>query len=114
MPTDHHRCAVVNLSLPVRSGWVTGCRQVSERNSSRTRSPWVSPCFTPNQPPSRSNAAARTVTEAITLSPQATLDRGYAIVQREGGAGARQPAELTVGELVRLRLAGGERGARIQ
>ena len=48
------------------------------------------------------------------LSPQATLDRGYAIVQREGGAVVRQPAELTGGELVRLRLAGGERGARIE
>ncbi|MGH3545108.1 MAG: exodeoxyribonuclease VII large subunit, partial [Mycobacteriales bacterium] len=48
------------------------------------------------------------------LSPQATLDRGYAIVQRADGAVARQPAELTAGELVRLRLAGGERGARIE
>ncbi len=48
------------------------------------------------------------------LSPQATLDRGYAIVQQAGGAVVRQPNDVDVGERVRLRLAGGERSARIE
>ncbi len=42
------------------------------------------------------------------LSPQSTLDRGYAVVQRADGSVARDPRELTVGERLRLRLARGE------
>jgi exodeoxyribonuclease VII large subunit len=41
-----------------------------------------------------------------TLSPQATLDRGYAVVRREDGAVVRAPAEA-IGPL-RVRVAGGE------
>ncbi|MGI8647542.1 MAG: exodeoxyribonuclease VII large subunit [Acidimicrobiales bacterium] len=48
------------------------------------------------------------------LSPQATLDRGYAIVQQRSGAVVRQPDQVQTGEQVRLRLAGGERAACIQ
>jgi exodeoxyribonuclease VII large subunit len=44
-----------------------------------------------------------------TLSPQATLDRGYAVVRRADGAVVRTPAE-GVGAL-RIRVAGGEFGA---
>jgi exodeoxyribonuclease VII large subunit len=40
------------------------------------------------------------------LSPQATLDRGYAVVRRGDGAVVRAPAEA-VG-LLRIRVAGGE------
>jgi len=44
-----------------------------------------------------------------TLSPQATLERGYAVVRRADGAIVRAPAEAT-GPL-RVRVAGGEFGA---
>ena len=43
-----------------------------------------------------------------TLSPAATLDRGYAVVQRLDGAVVRQPAEVAAGDKLRIRLAGGE------
>lgn len=42
-----------------------------------------------------------------TLSPQATLDRGYAVVQRTDGSILRSPKGLTKGEVLRLRLAEG-------
>lgn len=42
-----------------------------------------------------------------TLSPQATLDRGYAVVQRPDGSILRSPEGLKMGELLRLRLAEG-------
>ena len=45
------------------------------------------------------------------LSPQSTLDRGYAVVQRFDGRIARDPKDLEVGEKLRLRLALGEIGA---
>jgi exodeoxyribonuclease VII large subunit len=45
------------------------------------------------------------------LSPQATLDRGYAVVQLLDGSIARDPKMLRVGEGLRLRLALGEIGA---
>jgi exodeoxyribonuclease VII large subunit len=48
------------------------------------------------------------------LSPQATLDRGYSIVQKVDGAVVRNPDEVEPDELVRLRLAGGQRKARVE
>ncbi|MEY3455414.1 MAG: hypothetical protein RLZZ92_534 [Actinomycetota bacterium] len=42
-----------------------------------------------------------------TLSPQATLDRGYAVVQKQDGSIVRSPKALTKGEELRLRLAEG-------
>ncbi len=45
------------------------------------------------------------------LSPQSTLDRGYAVVQHLDGRIARDPKNLEVGEKLRLRLALGEIGA---
>ena len=42
-----------------------------------------------------------------TLSPKATLERGYAVVQRSDGSIARSAKSLTKGELLRLRLAEG-------
>ena len=47
-----------------------------------------------------------------TLSPQSTLDRGYAIVQRADGAVVSDPADLEVGELLRVRVARGDFAAR--
>ncbi len=48
------------------------------------------------------------------LSPAATLERGYAIVQRaDNGAVLRDPADASDGDAVRLRLAGGELAARV-
>ncbi|CAB4344978.1 unannotated protein [freshwater metagenome] len=47
------------------------------------------------------------------LSPQATLDRGYAVVQRSDGSIARDPHSLTAGEKLRIRLAGGEVAAQV-
>ncbi|MCW2621304.1 MAG: exodeoxyribonuclease large subunit, partial [Frankiales bacterium] len=47
----------------------------------------------------------------VALSPQATLDRGYAVVQAPDGAVLRDPAQVSPGELLRVRLAAGELGA---
>jgi exodeoxyribonuclease VII large subunit len=46
------------------------------------------------------------------LSPQATLDRGYAIVQRADGSVLRDPAQAVPDEDLLLRLAGGPLAAR--
>jgi exodeoxyribonuclease VII large subunit len=46
------------------------------------------------------------------LSPQATLDRGYAIVQRADGSVLRDPAQAVQDEDLLLRLAGGPLAAR--
>ena len=42
------------------------------------------------------------------LSPQATLDRGYSVVQLTDGQIVTDPKKLKQGELLRLRLAKGE------
>ena len=47
------------------------------------------------------------------LSPQATLDRGYAVVQLADGSIARDSAALTDGEKLRIRLAKGETSATV-
>ncbi|MFI5906647.1 exodeoxyribonuclease VII large subunit [Dactylosporangium sp. NPDC051541] len=49
-----------------------------------------------------------TLARLRTLSPSATLQRGYAIVQREDGAVVRAPAEVKADEQLRIRLAEGE------
>lgn len=46
------------------------------------------------------------------LSPQATLDRGYAVVQRRDGHVVRAPADVADGERLRVRVAGGQFAAR--
>ena len=60
---------------------------------------------------SRLTRSAEELTHLIarvrTLSPQATLDRGYAVVQRSDGSIIRSPMNLTKGERLRLRLAQG-------
>ncbi|WP_426510107.1 exodeoxyribonuclease VII large subunit [Dactylosporangium sp. McL0621] len=52
-----------------------------------------------------------TLARLRTLSPSATLQRGYAIVQRADGAVVRAPADVAEGERLRIRLAEGELGA---
>ncbi len=47
------------------------------------------------------------------LSPQATLDRGYAVVQLADGSIARDSTALTDGEKLRIRLAQGETSAMV-
>ena len=47
------------------------------------------------------------------LSPQATLDRGYSVVQLATGEIARDANALKVGDLLRLRLAKGESNATV-
>lgn len=47
------------------------------------------------------------------LSPAATLSRGYAIVQTEGGHVLRKAAEVGVGDALRVRLAEGELKAKV-
>ncbi|MGH8879603.1 MAG: exodeoxyribonuclease VII large subunit, partial [Stackebrandtia sp.] len=42
------------------------------------------------------------------LSPQGTLDRGYAIVRRADGAVVRADTEVTASESLRVKLARGE------
>ena len=50
-------------------------------------------------------------TQVRTLSPQATLDRGYSVVQKSNGQVVRKASEIKSGEKLRLRLAQGEVGA---
>ncbi len=47
------------------------------------------------------------LTQIRALSPQATLDRGHAVVQKSDGAVVRTPNKLAKGETLRLRLAEG-------
>ena len=47
------------------------------------------------------------------LSPQATLDRGYSVVQLEDGSIARDAKSLRIGQKLRLRLAAGETNATV-
>ncbi len=47
------------------------------------------------------------------LSPQATLDRGYAVVQLSNGEIVRDADALRLGDLLHLRLAKGERNATV-
>ncbi|CCH79890.1 Exodeoxyribonuclease 7 large subunit (fragment) [Nostocoides japonicum T1-X7] len=46
------------------------------------------------------------------LSPQSTLDRGYAIVSQVDGTVVRDPAELEVDEVLRVLVAQGDFGVR--
>jgi len=50
----------------------------------------------------------------VQLSPLAVLERGYAIVQKEGGVVVRQAAEVSADEELRIRLWKGEVHARVR
>jgi exodeoxyribonuclease VII large subunit len=47
------------------------------------------------------------------LSPAATLERGYAVLQKDDGTLVRHPAEVAVGERLRVRVAGGRLTVRV-
>jgi len=48
------------------------------------------------------------------LGPAATLRRGYAVVQRRQGQVVRHPADVAGGEALRVRLADGDIGVRVE
>ncbi|MEY9841950.1 exodeoxyribonuclease VII large subunit [Streptacidiphilus sp. EB103A] len=48
-----------------------------------------------------------TLARVVALSPAATLQRGYAVLQREDGVVVRDPAQVTPGERLRARVAEG-------
>jgi exodeoxyribonuclease VII large subunit len=50
---------------------------------------------------------ARLAARVTALSPQATLDRGYAVLQRADGAAVRDPAEVAAGDRLVGRVAAG-------
>jgi exodeoxyribonuclease VII large subunit len=61
----------------------------------------------------RRAALAESAAALGVLGPQATLERGYAIVRRSAdGVVVRQPAEAPPGTALSLRVAGGELPAR--
>ncbi|MCF6521983.1 exodeoxyribonuclease VII large subunit [Streptomyces sp. JJ36] len=49
----------------------------------------------------------------VALSPAATLERGYAVLQRADGGVVRKPAEVAPGEALRARVAEGEFGVTV-
>jgi len=55
----------------------------------------------------RSDVITSLLARARAMSPQATLDRGYAVVQSENGTVIRSAAAIKRGERLRLRLAEG-------
>jgi exodeoxyribonuclease VII large subunit len=52
-------------------------------------------------------------TQVRALSPAATLDRGYAVVQRADGGVVRSPQDVAAGDRLRLRVAGGDISAEV-
>ena len=48
------------------------------------------------------------------LSPQATLERGYAVLQTADGRAVRDPSEVTAGERLDARVAGGRFPVRVE
>jgi exodeoxyribonuclease VII large subunit len=56
---------------------------------------------------------AHTSARVTSLSPAATMERGYAVVQRADGAVVRRPSDVATGDALRLRLAEGELDATV-
>ena len=54
-----------------------------------------------------------TLARLRTLSPAATLKRGYAVLQREDGHAVRAPGEVEAGETLRARVSAGEFTVRV-
>ena len=50
---------------------------------------------------------------ARVLSPESTIERGYALVTRDDGAVVTEPAQVRVGETLRIRVAGGTLDAQV-
>ena len=57
---------------------------------------------------------AHTRARVTALSPAATLERGYAVLQRADGAVVRRAAEVAAGDPLRARLAEGEVAVVVQ
>jgi exodeoxyribonuclease VII large subunit len=55
----------------------------------------------------------RLAVQVRALSPAATLERGYAVVQRADGAVVRSPSDVADGDPLRVRLADGELAATV-
>jgi exodeoxyribonuclease VII large subunit len=56
---------------------------------------------------------AQLLARVLSLSPQAVLDRGYAVVWKADGELVRDAVALTVGDGLRVRVADGEFGVRV-
>ncbi|MFI1867655.1 exodeoxyribonuclease VII large subunit [Streptomyces jumonjinensis] len=56
---------------------------------------------------------SHTRARVLSLSPAATLDRGYAVLQREDGAVVRSPDDVAAGDALRARVARGEFAVRV-
>ncbi|MFJ5549651.1 exodeoxyribonuclease VII large subunit [Streptomyces sp. NPDC093225] len=56
---------------------------------------------------------SHTRARVVALSPAATLERGYAVLQRADGHVVRAPAEAAPGEVLRARVAEGELAVRV-
>ncbi|MER5770707.1 exodeoxyribonuclease VII large subunit [Streptomyces sp. NPDC001985] len=56
---------------------------------------------------------AHTRARVLSLSPAATLERGYAVLQREDGAVVRSPDEVAAGDALRARVSAGEFAVRV-
>jgi exodeoxyribonuclease VII large subunit len=56
---------------------------------------------------------SHTRARVVSLSPAATLERGYAVLQRADGAVVRSPDEVTAGDPLRARVAEGEFSVRV-
>jgi exodeoxyribonuclease VII large subunit len=61
-----------------------------------------------------SEVLAQTLARVRALSPLATLERGYAVVQRADGAVVRKPDEVAEGDPLAVRLAGGVLAATVR
>jgi exodeoxyribonuclease VII large subunit len=59
-------------------------------------------------------ALEHTLARLRTLSPRATLQRGYAIVQRDDGAVVRAPDDVAAKDRLRIRLADGSLAATVE
>ncbi|WP_345612646.1 exodeoxyribonuclease VII large subunit [Streptomyces sanyensis] len=57
---------------------------------------------------------AHTRARVMSLSPAATMERGYAVLQREDGAVVRSPQGAPAGERLRARVAEGEFAVRVE
>ncbi|GAA4829679.1 exodeoxyribonuclease VII large subunit [Luteimicrobium xylanilyticum] len=60
-----------------------------------------------------SGEVGRLAAQVRALSPAATLERGYAVVQGPGGGVVRAPDDVAPGDALRVRVAGGELSAEV-
>jgi len=56
---------------------------------------------------------SKLLAQVTALSPQATLNRGYSVIQKADGTVVKVASQLTKGEALRLRLAQGEGSATV-